>query len=425
MQFYNLLLLIGQAILYFTVMVCLLQSRHRIGLGVFLCALGVMHFLETYLASVFYIALPFGVISPGSTVLFSGKLMMILLLYIKEDAAIVRQPIYGLLVGNFLLVGLVMILRNHQTLPLIDGKVPDIAFIDEIGWLMIWGTTLLFVDSIGIILLYERIGSWFRAFPALRILICAMAVLTFDQLGFYVALRVISGAPIEVLYGGWMAKMGAAAVYTVLFVIFLRLTRHHEARSVVSLGVGDIFHVLTYRERYEQLLEAAGRDHLTGAYGRSRYDAEGPRIIEAAVRRGQPLSMLVIDIDNFKLINDSLGHTAGDRILKKVSDVLMANLRSDDHLFRYGGEEFVVICERLPKEAAHSMADRLRRTISDAILKDEGSEVTVSVGISAAPADGRSLLQLFEHADRRLYSAKQSGRDRVCADDAAYASAPA
>ncbi|MDA0676367.1 MAG: hypothetical protein O3A88_08455 [Proteobacteria bacterium] len=85
----NTVLLLVQALVYFTVMSVLFRARHRFGLGTFLCALGVMHFLETYLASVFYIELPFGIISPGSTVLFSGKLAILLMLYIREDAAVV------------------------------------------------------------------------------------------------------------------------------------------------------------------------------------------------------------------------------------------------------------------------------------------------------------------------------------------------
>lgn len=100
----GILLLLAQALIYFGVMALLFRLRHVMGLGVFLCALGVMHFLETYLAAVFFIQLPFGLLSPGSTVLFSGKLAIILLFYIREDAETVRQPIYGLLVGNFLMV---------------------------------------------------------------------------------------------------------------------------------------------------------------------------------------------------------------------------------------------------------------------------------------------------------------------------------
>ena len=90
----NLLLLGADALLYFVVLASLLRARTRIGLGAFFCALGVMHFLETYLASILYVSLPFGIVtSPGSTVLFTGKLMMLLLLYIREDAVVVRQPV--------------------------------------------------------------------------------------------------------------------------------------------------------------------------------------------------------------------------------------------------------------------------------------------------------------------------------------------
>jgi hypothetical protein len=108
-----------------------LQLRARLGLGVFVAALGVMHFIETYLAAVFYVQLPFGIVSPGSVVLFSGKLMIILLLYVKEDAATVRQPIYGLLAGNLLTVILSLLLRQHETVSIVPGRSADIAFIDE------------------------------------------------------------------------------------------------------------------------------------------------------------------------------------------------------------------------------------------------------------------------------------------------------
>ncbi|RWJ15514.1 MAG: GGDEF domain-containing protein, partial [Mesorhizobium sp.] len=78
----------------------------------------------------------------------SGKLVMLLLLYIKEDAATVRQPIYGLLLGNALMIGLVLVLRLHELAALPNGRRPDIGFIDQMGWLMVWGTTLLFLDAI-------------------------------------------------------------------------------------------------------------------------------------------------------------------------------------------------------------------------------------------------------------------------------------
>ncbi len=132
----NLLLLSADALAYFVVLAGLFRLRHRLGIGAFFCALGVMHFIETYLASIFYIALPFGIVaSPGSSVLFTGKLMLLLLVYIREDAKVVRQPIYGLLIGNLLMVGLAWLMRHHTLLPSQpgSGRVTDFGFLDEMG----------------------------------------------------------------------------------------------------------------------------------------------------------------------------------------------------------------------------------------------------------------------------------------------------
>src|SRR6201996_7753211 len=140
----NALLLGADAILYFIVLAGLFRARHRLGIGAFFCALGVMHFLETYLASILYVPLPFGIVaSPGSSVLFTGKLMLLLLVYIREDARVVRQPIYGLLIGNLLMVALAALMRHHAVIPLGPDRVADFAFLDEMGALMVWGTAVL------------------------------------------------------------------------------------------------------------------------------------------------------------------------------------------------------------------------------------------------------------------------------------------
>ena len=241
----NSLLLLAEAVVYFGVMAALFRLRGRVGVGVFMCALGVMHFLETYLASVFYVTLPFGIVSPGSAILFSGKLMMLLLLYMKEDAATVRQPIYGLLIGNALMIGLVLLLRQHEVAVLPDGRTPDIGFIDQMGWLMVWGTTLLFVDSILIILLYEKLGRYLRGRLFARLAVCSVGILTFDQVGFFAALHLLTGAPVEVFLGGWYAKLLAAMAFSAMLVAYLRWC---EPRALAApRGIADVFDTLTYR----------------------------------------------------------------------------------------------------------------------------------------------------------------------------------
>jgi len=250
----NLVYLVASAIIYFAILSALFRLRSHVGIGAFFCALGVMHFLETYLASVAYVELPFGIVaSPGSTVLFTGKLMLLLLVYIHEDAVVVRQPIYGLLVGNILVVMLAYLMRNHALMAISPERVADLGFLNEMGVLMVWGTGILFIDCILIILLYERSRLWFGQNVFVRLALSGVVVLSFDQLAFFAGLHVLTGAGLSVLIGGWAAKMGAVAVYTLLVGGYLC---YFERRQQTGRPpkIGDIFDILTYRERYEDLL---------------------------------------------------------------------------------------------------------------------------------------------------------------------------
>ncbi|WP_343221490.1 GGDEF domain-containing protein [Mesorhizobium silamurunense] len=417
----NAVLLLAEAVLYFGAMVTLFRFRRRIGLGVFVCAIGVMHFLETYLASVFYVALPFGMVSPGSAVLFSGKLVMLLLLYMKEDAATVRQPIYGLLLGNALMIGLVLllILRLHAISPLPDGRMPDIGFVDEMGWLMVWGTSLLFVDAILIILLYEKLGAYLRHMPFARILACVACVLTFDQAGFFTALHFVAGAPIEVFFGGWFAKMAAALAYSGMLVAYLRWVEDHDI--TLPRGLSDIFDTLTYRERYEALVKHVGRDGLTGLLHRGSFDADGEAAVAAGIRTARPLSLLIVDVDHFKSINDRFGHAEGDKVLKSVAAVLIETVGSEKQVFRIGGEEFAILCPQ-----PHALAKLLGEGIRNAVKTSTHTSrfnITVSAGVSTVSETTRCLADIFALADQRLYKAKSSGRDRVIGEPGSEAGA--
>ena len=406
----NTVLLLAEATLYFVVMTALFRVRNRFGIGVFFTALGTMHFLETYLAAVLYVPILGGfVVSPGSIVLFSGKLVMLLLVYIREDAAVVRQPIYGLFLANLLIVSAVLLLRLHLAVPAIPGAAPNLAFLDQTGWLMVWGTALLFVDSILIILIYERSAAWLgnRVIP--RVLISTALVLTFDQVGFYTALHFYAGAPMEVLYGGWAAKMGAAVVYAVFAGLYLRFG---EGGRLTRRRVIDVFETLTYRQRYEALLRQSGYDALTGLSDRGRFDREGPRALRKA-GTSRPTSLLVIDVDHFKAINDRHGHAVGDDVLRRIAHELNIATREDDHVYRYGGEEFIVLCHGLPHAAAVLAAERLRLAVAGLAVAGVDTPITVSIGVATAPDDGTDLQALFAVADQRLYAAKADGRDRV------------
>ncbi len=405
-------LLLIQSLLYFGVMAVLFRMRHAMGLGAFLCALGVMHFLETYLAAVFFIELPFGLLSPGSTVLFSGKLAIILLFYIREDAETVRQPIYGLLIGNFLMVALVATLRLYGAPVPLQGYNPDLALINQMGLLMVWGTTLLFVDAIALILVYERLRSLLPHSVVLRSWISLSVILSFDQIGFFIGLHWVTGTPIDALYGGWIAKMGAALVYAAYIGLYLKLCERTTGEPAPQ-PLSDIFHKLTYRHKYEELLGTSSYDVLTGTLTRERFETLGPPILAEAVARSRRISLLIIDIDHFKSINDRYGHVVGDAVLRRAGECLRREIRSHDRVFRYGGEEFVILSDDLAQSDAVSAAERLRHAVQHILAEEFEAAPTVSIGVATAPDDATTLRDLFSLADARLYEAKRDGRNRV------------
>jgi diguanylate cyclase (GGDEF)-like protein len=424
MELNNLALLAADALLYFAVLAGLFRLRHKLGIGAFFCALGVMHFIETYLASIFYITLPFGIVtSPGSSVLFTGKLMLLLLVYIREDAKIVRQPIYGLLIGNLLMVALAALMRHHGLIALGPGRLADFGFLDEMGALMVWGTALLFIDCILLILIYEqsRAGMGDRVFA--RLALAGAVVLSFDQLGFYLGLKLLTGAPLSVLLGGWVAKMGAVAIYSILVGCYLRWLERPIGRRSRAASVSDVFDMLTYRERYEDLLARTGRDALTGMFDRGRLESQGRATIDNAALSGRAVSLLLIDIDHFKSFNDRFGHAAGDAVIKRIAREIMAAVRASDLVFRFGGEEFVVICEGLDSVPALALGERVRREIA-ASIEDAGSRVTVSIGIASGTAVDAGYDALFQIADRRLYQAKAAGRNCVIGERVVSAETP-
>ena len=410
----NVLLLIGDALVYFTALALLLRARSRIGLGTFFCALGVMHFLETYLASIFYVSLPLGIVtSPGSTVLFTGKLMLLLLLYIREDAVVVRQPIYGLLFGNVLLFALAFLMRHHTLVPLVPGHAADFGFLNAMGALMVWGTAILFFDCILMILVYERMRAWFGERVLARLAATGVLILTFDQAAFFIGLHMVTGAGFEVLVGGWIAKMGAVALYSVLGTAYLVHFERPVERRREDPRIWDVFDILTYRERYEDLLARTGSDALTGTLDRHSLEAHGRRAVAHAAADGRAVALLLLDIDHFKQFNDRYGHAAGDAMLKAIAGEIVAAARATDFTYRYGGEEFVVISDGIAGEEALALAERIRRRVGLAAGRDPGARVTVSIGVASCPDDALDYDRLFELADRRLYEAKAAGRNCV------------
>jgi diguanylate cyclase (GGDEF)-like protein/PAS domain S-box-containing protein len=169
----------------------------------------------------------------------------------------------------------------------------------------------------------------------------------------------------------------------------------------------------------DQLKSLAETDTLTGIANRRKFDDVFERELRRGARAGSQLSLLLVDIDRFKLFNDSYGHSAGDDCLRHVARALAANLRRPaDLIARYGGEEFAVILADTAPEAAVHVAETLRQAVAGLGLAhglSDSGVVTVSIGVAGARCDGQNPGRaLLEAADEALYRAKEEGRNKVC-----------
>lgn len=167
----------------------------------------------------------------------------------------------------------------------------------------------------------------------------------------------------------------------------------------------------------EELLHLAVIDPLTGAYNRREFTVMSEREALRSHRYHHPLSLLMIDIDHFKKLNDSHGHAAGDKVLQRVSTLCVNTLRNVDFFGRWGGEEFVALLPETDIEGASIIAERLRKIIGDNLLvfNDQKINFTVSIGI-AQFKDGETTIEgPVSRADTAVYDAKKAGRNRISA----------
>lgn len=165
---------------------------------------------------------------------------------------------------------------------------------------------------------------------------------------------------------------------------------------------------------YRDALESSLRDSLTGVGNRAALELALQRELKLSQRSRRPLSLLIADMDGFKQINDQLGHAAGDQILQKVARAIKSALRDTDQVFRYGGEEFVVVLGNTGNTEAVAVAERIRNRIQGEEFATGNGPVhaTISIGLSTSAMDD-DRDSLFKRGDTALYEAKRSGRNRV------------
>lgn len=185
-----------------------------------------------------------------------------------------------------------------------------------------------------------------------------------------------------------------------------------EAALIESLLCGVVY-PLRNALMYQKAVEAAHKDPLTGINNRASMDEIIDREVNLSTRHKTQLSLLAIDIDHFKKVNDSYGHATGDCVIKAVAEAAKAAIRNSDMVFRYGGEEFLILLSNTAREGATQLAERLREKIEQTCIICDGTHVsaTVSIGITCLLESNDSRAELFSRADAALYQAKSSGRN--------------
>ncbi|UCE77260.1 MAG: sensor domain-containing diguanylate cyclase, partial [Gammaproteobacteria bacterium] len=201
--------------------------------------------------------------------------------------------------------------------------------------------------------------------------------------------------------GGWPAARPNSLLFTVLSVL-------------LAFGVGAL--ALAVRARGNAIQHMANTDALTGVLSRHALMRQAASEMQRAQRYGRPLSFIMLDIDNFKKVNDTWGHACGDVVLVEVSKHVRALVRSSDMLGRIGGEEFAIVAPETNRAQAATLAEHIRAGIMNLVIEFNREHIarTMSCGVAELQTEGDKLETLMAAADKALYQAKSEGGNRVC-----------
>lgn len=218
--------------------------------------------------------------------------------------------------------------------------------------------------------------------------------------------------------GGRLAHPLVLAGMVVAVLDFSSRSVDEDTEQVLSALLSTAAAALESAHLHSAARELADIDGLTHLPNRRRFEVDIDGEWERCRRYGRPMSVVMLDLDHFKRLNDEHGHLLGDQVLRESATAIGAALRTTDTAYRYGGEEFVVLLRETGLEDATVAAERLRAAVAALQISDDGITVTTSAGVATRLASMSHYTELIAVADRRLYAAKGTGRDRVVSDSA-------
>ena len=337
-----------------------------------------------------------------SVAAIAGVLVTMLSWFTRDPDDIVIEVVYPVVAVT--LLGFLLALHRRwaslQTLERLILAILTLTILGRLAWHLLWG------GHIDEHLLVLAGGHYW----AVAVLLIAGFVLLGRRAGLWFGTGVLVASVLLVALGAGPELVGPEASDKALLYL-VRLHGFLVMVLVLVLAVAtlrdQLHEALTQAEAFEQL---AAVDPLTGLANRRTAVEVLNRELQEAERYGTTVSVVVLDIDHFKTVNDTHGHQVGDAVLTDIGELLMAQAREIDHVVRWGGEEFLVIAPKTDRAAAVRMAERLRRTLAKA--RPGGQEVTATFGV-AQHERGDDLDRLLLRADQLLYEAKQAGRNQV------------
>ncbi|QKQ27678.1 GGDEF domain-containing protein [Candidatus Reidiella endopervernicosa] len=190
---------------------------------------------------------------------------------------------------------------------------------------------------------------------------------------------------------------------------------YQQLVPMINVYLREAAPVIEAKRLMDTLRESTMRDAMTGLHNRRFLEEYVETLVSSNARRDSDISILMLDLDYFKKVNDTYGHDAGDTVLKEISKVMKKVVRAADLVIRYGGEEFMILLQETAGEKADEVAEKIRAAVEELKVQLPGNvlQKTISIGVSSFPDDSETFWQAVKYADVALYKAKEQGRNRV------------